>query len=41
MSVLYKVPIVTTIAGASAAARAIKAIQTDGWDVKPLQAYFE
>jgi carbamoyl-phosphate synthase large subunit len=40
MSVLNKVPIVTTITGASAAARAIKAIQSGGWSVKPLQAYF-
>jgi carbamoyl-phosphate synthase large subunit len=40
MSVSNKVPIVTTIAGASAAARAIKAIQSGGWGVKPLQAYF-
>jgi carbamoyl-phosphate synthase large subunit len=41
MSVLNKVPIVTTITGASAAARAIKATQSGGWGVKPLQAYFE
>jgi carbamoyl-phosphate synthase large subunit len=40
MSVMNKVPIVTTITGASAAARAIKAIQSGGWGVKPLQAYF-
>ncbi len=40
LSVLNKVPIVTTITGASAAAKAIKAIQTGGWSVKPLQAYF-
>jgi carbamoyl-phosphate synthase large subunit len=40
MSVSNKVPIITTITGASAAARAIKAIQCGGWGVKPLQAYF-
>jgi carbamoyl-phosphate synthase large subunit len=40
MAVLNRVPIVTTITGASAAARAIKAIQCGGWGVKPLQAYF-
>jgi len=40
MAVSNKVPIVTTITGASAAARAIKAIQSGGWGVKPLQAYF-
>ncbi|HEY1923008.1 MAG TPA: hypothetical protein VGG44_09700, partial [Tepidisphaeraceae bacterium] len=40
LAVLNKVPIVTTITGASAAAKAIKAIQTGGWSVKPLQAYF-
>jgi carbamoyl-phosphate synthase large subunit len=40
MSVLNRIPIVTTIAGASAAARAIRAMQTGGWSVKPLQAYF-
>jgi carbamoyl-phosphate synthase large subunit len=40
MSVSNRVPIVTTITGAGAAARAIKAIQCGGWSVKPLQAYF-
>jgi len=40
MSVLHRVPIVTTITGASAAARAIKAMQCGGWGVKPLQSYF-
>jgi carbamoyl-phosphate synthase large subunit len=39
MSVLHKIPIVTTITGASAAVRAIKAI-AGGWNVKPLQDYF-
>jgi carbamoyl-phosphate synthase large subunit len=39
MSVLHKVPIMTTITAASAAVRAIAAI-ADGWGVKPLQSYF-
>jgi carbamoyl-phosphate synthase large subunit len=39
MSVLHKIPIVTTMTGASAAVRAIKAI-AGGWNVKPLQDYF-
>jgi carbamoyl-phosphate synthase large subunit len=39
MSVLHKVPIMTTITAASAAVRAIAAI-SDGWGVKPLQSYF-
>jgi carbamoyl-phosphate synthase large subunit len=40
MSVMHRVPIVTTITGAGAAARAIKAMQAGGWNVKPLQDYF-
>ncbi len=40
MSVLNKVPIVTTITGAGAAAKAIKAMQSGGWGVRPLQDYF-
>ena len=40
MSVLNKIPIFTTITAAGAVARAIKAIQSGGWGVKPLQAYF-
>ncbi len=39
MAVLNKVPIVTTVTAASAVSRAIKALQTSGWGVKPLQAY--
>jgi carbamoyl-phosphate synthase large subunit len=39
MSVLHKVPIVTTLTGASAAARAISALRKTGWDVRPLQEY--
>jgi carbamoyl-phosphate synthase large subunit len=39
MSVVHKVPIVTTLTAANAVARAIGAIQKQGWDVRPLQAY--
>jgi carbamoyl-phosphate synthase large subunit len=38
-SVLNRVPIVTTITGASAAVKAIAAVQQGGWDVAPLQTY--
>jgi carbamoyl-phosphate synthase large subunit len=40
MSVLQRVPIVTTLTGAAAAAKAIGALRQGEWDVKPLQAYF-
>ncbi len=40
MSVLSRVPIVTTLAGANAAARAIQSLRKSGWSVQPLQAYF-
>jgi carbamoyl-phosphate synthase large subunit len=40
LAVLNKVPIVTTITGANAAARAIGAVQKQGWGVRPLQDYF-
>jgi carbamoyl-phosphate synthase large subunit len=40
MAVASRIPILTTITAASAAARAIKALQDGGWSVKPLQAYF-
>ena len=40
LAVLNKVPIVTTIAGANAAARAIQAMQKEEWGVRPLQDYF-
>jgi carbamoyl-phosphate synthase large subunit len=40
MAILNKVPIVTTITGANAAAKAILAMQKSEWSVKPLQAYF-
>jgi carbamoyl-phosphate synthase large subunit len=40
MSVLNRLPILTTITAASAAAKAIKATQEGGWSVKPLQSYF-
>ena len=39
LSVLHKVPIVTTLTGAHAAARAIVELQKAGWDVRPLQSY--
>ncbi len=40
LAVLNKVPIVTTITGAIAAAKAIVALQKGDWDVRPLQEYF-
>jgi carbamoyl-phosphate synthase large subunit len=40
LAVLNKVPIVTTITGAVAAAKAIVAIQKEVWGVRPLQEYF-
>jgi carbamoyl-phosphate synthase large subunit len=39
LSVIYKVPIVTTITGAHATARAIQALRNGDWGVKPLQEY--
>jgi carbamoyl-phosphate synthase large subunit len=41
LAVINKVPIVTTITGADAAARAIQAMQKSDWSVKPLQDYFK
>ena len=40
MSVIRRVPIVTTITGAAAATKAIAALQKGDWDVRPLQSYF-
>jgi carbamoyl-phosphate synthase large subunit len=40
LAVTNKVPIVTTLTGANAAARAIQAMQKGDWNVKPLQEYF-
>jgi len=40
MAVLNRIPIVTTLTGAHAAAKAIKALKESGWGVKPLQEYF-
>jgi carbamoyl-phosphate synthase large subunit len=40
MSVVHKVPIVTTLTGATATARAIAAMQKGDWNVRPLQDYF-
>src|SRR5205807_6074967 len=40
LSVLNKIPIVTTITGGNAAARAIQALQKQEWRVMPLQHVF-
>lgn len=40
MAVLNRIPIVTTLTGAHAAAKAIKALKDGGWSVKPLQEHF-
>jgi carbamoyl-phosphate synthase large subunit len=40
LAVLNRIPIVTTITGANAAARAIAAMQAQDWQVQPLQEYF-
>jgi len=40
MAVLHKIPMITTMTGAKAAAHAIQALQKSGWTVKPLQEYF-
>jgi carbamoyl-phosphate synthase large subunit len=39
MAVLHKVPMITTLTGARAAASAIKALQQGDWGVRPLQEY--
>jgi carbamoyl-phosphate synthase large subunit len=39
LAVLSRVPIVTTLTGATAAARAIRQLQKENWSVKPLQDY--
>jgi carbamoyl-phosphate synthase large subunit len=41
MSVLQRVPIVTTITGAAAATKAIQALRQGDWQVRPLQSYFD
>jgi carbamoyl-phosphate synthase large subunit len=41
MSVLQRVPIVTTITGAAAVTRAIAALRQGDWQVRPLRSYFE
>jgi len=38
--VMYRVPMITTITGALAAAQAIAALRAGPWDVRPLQDYF-
>ena len=40
MAVVNKIPMITTITGANAAARAIEAMQEEEWGVRPLQTYF-
>ncbi len=40
MALVNRIPIVTTVTGASAAARAIAALQKENWGVRPLQEYF-
>ena len=40
LAVSNKVPIVTTITGAYAVAKAILALQKEDWTVRPLQEYF-
>jgi carbamoyl-phosphate synthase large subunit len=40
MAVLHKIPMITTMPGAVAAARAIASLRADAWSVKPLQEYF-
>ena len=39
LAVTSRLPIFTTMTAARAAARAIKALQIDGWSVRPLQSY--
>jgi carbamoyl-phosphate synthase large subunit len=39
LSVMHKVPIVTTLTGAQAVTRAIQELQKNDWRVQPLQAY--
>jgi carbamoyl-phosphate synthase large subunit len=39
MAVLHKIPMITTLTGAKAAAKAIPAMQKEQWGVRPLQEY--
>ena len=39
LAVINKIPLITTITGAGAVAKAIVALRKTGWDVKPLQEY--
>src|SRR5206468_12564045 len=39
MAVLHKIPMITTLTGARAAASAIQALQQGDWGVRPLQEY--
>ena len=40
LAVLHRVPMITTLTGASAAAAAIRALRRGDWGVRPLQDYF-
>ena len=35
----YHIPVITTLSGASAAVMGIRALQTEGWNIRPLQEY--
>jgi carbamoyl-phosphate synthase large subunit len=39
MATLYRIPMITTLTGATAAARAIQAMKATGWGVCPIQEY--
>ncbi len=39
LALTHRVPIVTTLTGASATVRAIEALKPGDWSVKPLQAW--
>ena len=41
MAVMNRMPMITTVTGATAAAKAIVALQKQDWSVKPLQAYWK
>jgi carbamoyl-phosphate synthase large subunit len=40
-AVMHKIPIITTLTAASAAAEAIAALRRGDWGVKPLQEYYK
>ena len=41
LTVMNKIPMITTLTGAHAAAQAIGAMQAEDWTVRPLQEYFQ